>query len=170
MRNHPLGRTGLFVSELCLGTMTFGGTEGIWGKIGDLGQARPARGDDRVDQSLYGLAGVRSGDLGERLGGAELAFELIAGDPQVAGGGEQIVAVQTLLGVPVIGGAAAAALTGGRDGGKGAAADHDGYGRCGGYLLSGAASHSEQCSLASIKTRCPHVEWYVKPADRRRAG
>ena len=29
MRNHPLGRTGLFVSELCLGTMTFGGTDGI---------------------------------------------------------------------------------------------------------------------------------------------
>ncbi|HEY2254241.1 MAG TPA: aldo/keto reductase [Variovorax sp.] len=39
MRNHPLGRTGLFVSELCLGTMTFGGdAEGIWGKIGDLQQ------------------------------------------------------------------------------------------------------------------------------------
>ena len=29
MRNHPLGRTGLFVSELCLGTMTFGGSDGI---------------------------------------------------------------------------------------------------------------------------------------------
>ena len=29
MRNRPLGRTGLFVSELCLGTMTFGGGEGI---------------------------------------------------------------------------------------------------------------------------------------------
>ena len=43
MRNHPLGRTGLFVSELCLGTMTFGGTEGIWGKIGDLGQADAER-------------------------------------------------------------------------------------------------------------------------------
>ena len=26
MRNNPLGRTGLFVSELCLGTMTFGGS------------------------------------------------------------------------------------------------------------------------------------------------
>ena len=43
MRNHPLGRTGLFVSELCLGTMTFGGSEGIWGKIGDLGQADAER-------------------------------------------------------------------------------------------------------------------------------
>jgi aryl-alcohol dehydrogenase-like predicted oxidoreductase len=43
MRNHPLGRTGLFVSELCLGTMTFGGADGIWGKIGDLGQADAER-------------------------------------------------------------------------------------------------------------------------------
>lgn len=43
MRNHPLGRTGLFVSELCLGTMTFGGSAGIWGKIGDLGQADAER-------------------------------------------------------------------------------------------------------------------------------
>ena len=33
MRYNVLGRTGLLVSELCLGTMTFGG-EGIWGAIG----------------------------------------------------------------------------------------------------------------------------------------
>ena len=39
MRNKPLGRTGLFVSELCLGTMTFGGSTGIWHQIGDLNQA-----------------------------------------------------------------------------------------------------------------------------------
>lgn len=43
MRHHPLGRTGLFVSELCLGTMTFGGSEGIWGKIGDLQQGDAER-------------------------------------------------------------------------------------------------------------------------------
>ena len=36
MRYNPLGRTGLFVSELCLGTMTFGG-KGIWEAIGKLG-------------------------------------------------------------------------------------------------------------------------------------
>jgi aryl-alcohol dehydrogenase-like predicted oxidoreductase len=29
MRLVPFGRTGLFVSELCLGTMTFGGSEGL---------------------------------------------------------------------------------------------------------------------------------------------
>ncbi|MET3130096.1 aryl-alcohol dehydrogenase-like predicted oxidoreductase [Oxalobacteraceae bacterium GrIS 1.11] len=38
MRYHTLGHTGLFVSELCLGTMTFGGTDGMWGKIGTLQQ------------------------------------------------------------------------------------------------------------------------------------
>lgn len=39
MRYNNLGRTGLIVSELCLGTMTFGGTDaGIWGKIGRLEQ------------------------------------------------------------------------------------------------------------------------------------
>ena len=39
MRYNQLGRTGLHVSELCLGTMTFGGDDrGIWGAIGTLGQ------------------------------------------------------------------------------------------------------------------------------------
>jgi len=40
MRYKALGRTGLYVSELCLGTMTFGGgTEGMWASIGNLQQA-----------------------------------------------------------------------------------------------------------------------------------
>jgi len=43
MRNHPLGRTGLFVSELCLGTMTFGGIDSIGRQIGDLQQADAER-------------------------------------------------------------------------------------------------------------------------------
>jgi aryl-alcohol dehydrogenase-like predicted oxidoreductase len=38
MRYNQLGGTGLFVSELCLGTMTFGGTGAMWSKIGDLQQ------------------------------------------------------------------------------------------------------------------------------------
>lgn len=38
MRYHPLGRTGLFVSEICLGTMTFGGSAGMWRQIGALQQ------------------------------------------------------------------------------------------------------------------------------------
>jgi aryl-alcohol dehydrogenase-like predicted oxidoreductase len=43
MRNRPLGRTGLFVSELCLGTMTFGGSTGLWAQIGNLQQAEAER-------------------------------------------------------------------------------------------------------------------------------
>jgi len=35
MRYHSFGRTGLYVSELCLGTMTFGG-KGFWEAIGKL--------------------------------------------------------------------------------------------------------------------------------------
>ena len=39
MRYRQLGRSGLFVSEICLGAMTFGGnTGGIWSMIGDLDQ------------------------------------------------------------------------------------------------------------------------------------
>ncbi|MEI9964857.1 MAG: aldo/keto reductase [Caulobacteraceae bacterium] len=42
MRYNQLGRTGLFVSELCLGAMTFAGDTnegaGIWAAIGSLGQ------------------------------------------------------------------------------------------------------------------------------------
>ncbi|RST52238.1 aldo/keto reductase [Variovorax sp. MHTC-1] len=43
MRYRKFGRTGLFVSELCLGTMTFGGGGGIWAQIGDLQQADAER-------------------------------------------------------------------------------------------------------------------------------
>jgi aryl-alcohol dehydrogenase-like predicted oxidoreductase len=35
MRYRPLGNTGTYVSELCLGTMTFGG-RGFWQAIGKL--------------------------------------------------------------------------------------------------------------------------------------
>ena len=38
MQYRKFGRTGLLVSELCLGTMTFGGASGIWSQIGDLQQ------------------------------------------------------------------------------------------------------------------------------------
>jgi aryl-alcohol dehydrogenase-like predicted oxidoreductase len=39
MRYRNLGRSGLIVSELCLGTMTFGGGEGMWKVVGQLGQS-----------------------------------------------------------------------------------------------------------------------------------
>ncbi|WP_031303732.1 aldo/keto reductase [Sphingobium quisquiliarum] len=38
MRYRQLGPSGLFVSELCLGTMTFGGSNDMWGQIGQLRQ------------------------------------------------------------------------------------------------------------------------------------
>lgn len=39
MKYKKLGRTGLFVSEICLGTMTFGGRGELWPIIGQLDQA-----------------------------------------------------------------------------------------------------------------------------------
>ncbi|HEX6858850.1 MAG TPA: aldo/keto reductase [Caulobacteraceae bacterium] len=38
MRYRQLGRTGLFVSEICLGTMTFAGKGDMWGAIGSVEQ------------------------------------------------------------------------------------------------------------------------------------
>jgi aryl-alcohol dehydrogenase-like predicted oxidoreductase len=42
MRFHALGRSGLQVSELCLGAMTFGG-KGFWKVVGELGEAAVER-------------------------------------------------------------------------------------------------------------------------------
>ena len=75
MRNHPLGRTGLFVSELCLGTMTFGGSEGIWGKIGDLGQSDAERlVGQAIDAGINFIdtADVYSGGVSEQITGQAL--------------------------------------------------------------------------------------------------
>src|SRR5690242_7453599 len=49
MRYRNLGRSGLIVSELCLGTMTFGGGEGMWQVVGKLQQDEA---DALVRQSL----------------------------------------------------------------------------------------------------------------------
>ena len=83
MRNLPLGRTGLFVSELCLGTMTFGGGEGMWGKIGDLQQADAER---LVGQSIdaginfIDTADVYAGGLSEKITGQALKNLKVARD------------------------------------------------------------------------------------------
>ena len=75
MRHRPLGRTGLFVSELCLGTMTFGGADGIWAKIGDLQQSDAER---LVGQALdsginfIDTADVYSGGASEQITGQAL--------------------------------------------------------------------------------------------------
>lgn len=39
MHMRRMGNSGLFVSELSFGAMTFGGTDGLWGQVGRLGQA-----------------------------------------------------------------------------------------------------------------------------------
>jgi aryl-alcohol dehydrogenase-like predicted oxidoreductase len=38
LKYNKLGQTGLYVSELCLGTMTFGGQGEMWQKIGQVQQ------------------------------------------------------------------------------------------------------------------------------------
>ena len=48
MKYRPLGATGLFVSELCLGTMTFGGKD-FWAVVGTQGQAEA---DEMVGAAL----------------------------------------------------------------------------------------------------------------------
>lgn len=86
MRNHPLGRTGLFVSELCLGTMTFGGTDGIWGQIGDLGQGDAERlVGQAIDAGINFIdtADVYSGGASEQITGQALKNLKIARDSVV---------------------------------------------------------------------------------------
>ena len=72
MRHHPLGRTGLFVSELCLGTMTFGGVEGMWKQIGEVQQTDAER---LVGQALD--AGINFIDTADMYSGG--AAEQITG-------------------------------------------------------------------------------------------
>ena len=76
MRYLPLGRTGLFVSELCLGTMTFGGSgETMWAKIGQLQRSEV---DRLVGQAIDGginfidTANVYAGGVSEELTGQAL--------------------------------------------------------------------------------------------------
>ena len=75
MRMNKLGRTGLFVSELCLGTMTFGGGEGMWKQIGALDQSEADRLVGRsIDAGINFLdtADVYSEGLSEQITGQAL--------------------------------------------------------------------------------------------------
>ena len=75
MRHKPLGRTGLFVSELCLGTMTFGGSTGIWAQIGDLQQADAERlVGQAIDDGINFIdtADVYAGGASEQITGQAL--------------------------------------------------------------------------------------------------
>ncbi|MCF8481699.1 MAG: aldo/keto reductase [Rhodospirillum sp.] len=75
MHYNQLGQSGLFVSELCLGTMTFGGGEGIWGAIGAL-QQRDANAMVKTaldaGVNFIDTANVYSAGLSERITGQAL--------------------------------------------------------------------------------------------------
>ena len=75
MRRNKLGRTGLFVSELCLGTMTFGGGGDIYSKMGALDQTAADRFVGRsIDAGINFIdtADVYSDGLSERITGQAL--------------------------------------------------------------------------------------------------
>src|SRR3982751_5475812 len=74
MRYNPLGQTGLYVSELCLGAMTFGGS-GVYKVIGELGskEAEVLIGTALdAGVNLIDTADVYSDGESERLVGAAL--------------------------------------------------------------------------------------------------
>lgn len=71
MRYRKLGRTGLAVSEICLGTMTFGG-DGIWRAIGALEQetaTKLVRGAFDKGVTFIDTADVYSNGLSEKVTG-----------------------------------------------------------------------------------------------------
>ena len=75
MRYRRLGQSGLFVSELCLGTMTFGGSDDVWGQIGQLQQEAA---NDLVRTALdagvnfFDTANVYAGGNSEKILGQSL--------------------------------------------------------------------------------------------------
>ena len=75
MRMKKFGNTGLVVSELCLGAMTFGGGAGIWAQIANVEQAAA---DELVKTALAGgvnffdTANVYSGGRSEEILGQSL--------------------------------------------------------------------------------------------------
>jgi aryl-alcohol dehydrogenase-like predicted oxidoreductase len=77
MRYNQLGRTGLFVSEICLGTMTFGeaGANGLWGQIADVDQTAATAIVGRALQAgvnFIDTADVYSAGVSEQLLGQAL--------------------------------------------------------------------------------------------------
>jgi len=77
MKYKQLGRTGVFVSEICLGTMTFGGSAdaGMWRAIGALGQGEVDAIVERAIASgvnFFDTADVYSFGESERLLGQAL--------------------------------------------------------------------------------------------------
>jgi aryl-alcohol dehydrogenase-like predicted oxidoreductase len=75
MHMKKFGNTGLVVSEICLGAMTFGGSDGIWAQIASVGQATA---DELVKTAIDGgvnffdTANVYSGGRSEEILGQSL--------------------------------------------------------------------------------------------------
>ncbi len=75
MRYRRLGQSGLFVSELCLGTMTFGGSNDMWGMIGQLQQDDAdvlVRAALDAGINFFDTANVYSGGRSEQILGQSL--------------------------------------------------------------------------------------------------
>ncbi|WP_117196032.1 aldo/keto reductase [Rhizobium terrae] len=76
MKYNTLGNTGLFVSELCLGTMTFGG-QGIWSNMGNVQQEEAqgliARALDH-GVNFFDTADIYSGGVSEEVLGQSLKY------------------------------------------------------------------------------------------------
>ena len=75
MKQRTLGRTGLFVSEICLGTMTFGGSGVIGSQIGDLQQSDAERlVGQAIDAGINFIdtADVYAGGVSEQITGQAL--------------------------------------------------------------------------------------------------
>lgn len=66
MKYKTLGNTGLLVSQLCLGTMTFGGGKGVYEHIGNVDQAGA---DELVKASID--AGINFFDTADVYSGGE---------------------------------------------------------------------------------------------------
>ena len=82
MKYKPLGRTGLFVSEICLGTMTFGGRGELWPIIGQVDQAA-ANNLKAGSKELKALQGVLKfyGKEGEK-NGVNVSFGTLNGNAE----------------------------------------------------------------------------------------
>lgn len=86
MRYNTLGRTGLIVSELCLGTMTFGAGDARFGNVAGLGQTEA---DELVRAALgagvnfFDTANVYSGGQSETILGESLRKLGVARDEVV---------------------------------------------------------------------------------------
>src|SRR5260370_29891705 len=75
MKHRPLGRTGLYVSEICLGTMTFGGQGTWWKAVGEVDQSNANALVERAlaaGVNFIDTADVYSEGLSERVLGQAL--------------------------------------------------------------------------------------------------